>query len=95
MLLSGDYPFDGDSKAEVFEKIKSGRFEFHRSSWKKISKEAKKLITLMITKDRHHRISAGEALAHKWFKKFREQTSKEDSHQLDARVVLNLKSFKG
>ncbi len=95
MLLSGDYPFDGDSKAEVFEKIKSGKFEFNRSSWKKISKEAKKLISLMICKDWHSRINAGEALNHKWFKRFRDQSSKDDTYQLDASVVHNLREFKG
>ncbi len=95
ILLSGDYPFDGDSKAEVFEKIKSGHFEFSKSHWKRISKEAKKLITSMLTKERHNRITAGEALNHKWFKRFRNLSIYESSNQLDAEVVSNLRQFKG
>ena len=78
MLLSGDYPFDGDSKAEVFEKIKQGHFEFKKPSWKKISKEGKKLICQMICKDRKQRITAQESLKSKWFKRFRESSVKDD-----------------
>ena len=64
LLLSGDYPFDGDSRQEVFDKIKDGRFEFSNDIWSTISSDAKHLISHMLQKDPKKRISAEEALFH-------------------------------
>jgi calcium-dependent protein kinase len=44
ILLSGDFPFDGDSRAEVFEKIQYGRYSFDNHVWEEISDQAKELI---------------------------------------------------
>ena len=43
-MLSGDYPFDGDTVADINEKIRSGRFD----SPKNISVNAADLLDRMI-----------------------------------------------
>jgi calcium-dependent protein kinase len=34
ILLSGDFPFCGDSRAEVFDKISIGKVTFKKTCWK-------------------------------------------------------------
>ena len=47
--------------------VQKGRFEFDGEEWDCISKEAKNLIKQLICKP-EKRLSAEEALEHKWFK---------------------------
>jgi calcium-dependent protein kinase len=58
LLLSGDYPFDGDNRSEVFEKIKKGKFKYENKVWNTISKEGKNLLQQMLNKDPKRRITA-------------------------------------
>lgn len=49
ILLCGFPPFYADNDAQLYEKIKRGHFEFLRPYWDPISKEAKDLISKMLT----------------------------------------------
>lgn len=44
LLLSGDFPFDGPNRADVFDKISKGTFTFSNRAWRTVSDEAKDLI---------------------------------------------------
>lgn len=49
ILLCGYPPFTGKNDLEVFENVKKGVFEFDEEDWKKITWEAKALITKMLS----------------------------------------------
>lgn len=66
LLLTGDYPFDGDNRSEVFEKIKKGKYSLDCAQ-NHISKAGKDLLSKMLTKDPKKRITAENALNHPWF----------------------------
>lgn len=66
MLVAGALPFQGTSRTEVFDKIRSGVYEEPESC----SKECKDLLRQMICVDVQKRLSAQQALEHKWFKMY-------------------------
>ena len=68
ILLSGYPPFDGDNDIEICQSIMKGRIDFDGVEWTSVSKEAKNLIGMLICKP-EKRLTADEALQHKWFKK--------------------------
>jgi len=65
-LLSGSPPFDGDDRSQLFECIKSGKFEFSGKIWDFISEDWKDFICKCLTKDNKSRPSAEELLEHVW-----------------------------
>ena len=64
-MLTGEYPFDGDSTAEINEKIRIGRFKIPDN----ISKNAKDLLERMIDFRNDQRATFAELLDHPWFTK--------------------------
>jgi calcium-dependent protein kinase len=70
IILSGEYPFDADSRIEVFDKISSGKISFRKHTWKHISDEAKDLIYKLLQLNIKKRLTAQSALKHPWFTKF-------------------------
>ncbi len=67
MLLSGLPPFDGDTEEMIFKKIRKGVYDLKSEPFDQISSSAKNLIELLLAKDPTKRISAKQALEHKWF----------------------------
>ena len=67
ILLCGAPPFYGTCEDEIFRKIITCKFSFKHSVWKEISPEAKDLITKLLDLNPNSRLSAKEALEHKWF----------------------------
>jgi calcium-dependent protein kinase len=68
ILLCGYPPFEGDDDYELCQSILKGRVEYDGEEWDEISKEAKNLINSLICKP-EKRLTADEALQHKWMKK--------------------------
>lgn len=68
ILLAGYPPFEGDDDYELCQSILKGKVEFDGEEWTTISKEAKNLIMSLICKP-EKRLTADEALVHKWMKK--------------------------
>ena len=64
-ILSGCFPFEGDTDKEIFDAIKNKKYQFHEEEWKNISKEAKDLIKHMLV-DEDKRYSAEQVLNHPW-----------------------------
>jgi calcium-dependent protein kinase len=62
--------------------------EFDPEEWSEISEEAKDLLREMLQKDPIKRISAIEALNHKWFE------ISHDKPFLDKKIFLRLKEFR-
>lgn len=65
VVLGGYRPFRGEGD-ECMEKIRYGKFSFHRKYWGHVSDEAKMLISRMLTVDVSRRITAEEALESPW-----------------------------
>lgn len=65
-LLSGEPPFDGDNRTELFDNIKGGKISFDQEIWKYISKECMDFIQECLTIDYKQRPTAEELLDHYW-----------------------------
>lgn len=66
ILLGGYPPFIEQNQRELFRKIRRGQYEFHEEYWGSVSADAKDLISKLLTVDPAKRLSAEEALKHKW-----------------------------
>lgn len=66
ILLGGYPPFIDQNQRDLFRKIRKGQYEFHPEYWGQVSKEAKKLISSLLTVDPRKRLSAEEALKSPW-----------------------------
>ncbi len=66
IFLSGDPPFNGPNDQAIYSKITEQKYSFPEKKWKNISKEAKDLISHMITPEKE-RYTAKQVLAHPWF----------------------------
>jgi len=66
ILLSGIPPFNGTSDSEIMAAIKKGKFNFSNKVWNSVSTDAKEFITALLQIDVSKRLSAEEALKHKW-----------------------------
>ena len=68
ILLCGYPPFYGDDDQEILQMVSKGKFYFDGEEWDEVSKDAKDLIKKLICKP-EKRLTAQEALEHKWMKK--------------------------
>jgi calcium-dependent protein kinase len=62
VMLTGNFPFVGQTSQKLFENIKTGKYKADGKEWEAISKEAKELIAKMLELDKNKRISASECL---------------------------------
>lgn len=51
ILLCGYPPFYGESDTEIFDSVRTGRFDFPSPEWDTISDTAKKFVRFMLQKD--------------------------------------------
>lgn len=66
ILLGGYPPFVDNNQAELFKKIRRGKYEFHDKYWGRVSQKAKDLISALLTIDPRHRLRAADALKNDW-----------------------------
>lgn len=70
ILLSGRPPFEGSTDKSITNAIRKGKFNLDTRAFKNVSNDAKNLIKELLQMDPKKRISANEALKHKWFKRW-------------------------
>jgi len=94
ILLSGRPPFSGKNDKEIIENIKKGKYDIESELWENVSPLAKNLIKNLLEKNAEIRISAEEAMSHKWFKKskIRDKLNYLPKEKI-MRMLENLKSF--
>ena len=94
-LLSGYFPFNGESSEEIMSKILKGKFVF-TNEFSHVSEPTKDLIRSCLELDPYKRISAAKALDHKCFKLLENDDSNEsDDEQIELDPVIhNLKNMK-
>ena len=96
ILLSARPPFGGENDEEIIENVQQGRIDLSSPPFNKASKACLDLLQKLLTIDPKQRISAQEALNHKWF---RDNTSKElyntikDQRTIKS-LIRNLKTYK-
>ncbi|CAB4066694.1 STK11 [Lepeophtheirus salmonis] len=67
-FVTGQYPFEGETIFRLFEAIGKGIFEFPLDG-AGLDYKLKDLISAMLTKDVHNRLSVSQILNHDWVKK--------------------------
>lgn len=66
ILLGGYPPFIEQNQRELFRKIRKGDYVFHEEYWGQVSKDAKNLISSLLTVDPAKRVAANAALQDPW-----------------------------
>lgn len=66
ILLCGYPPFYGDNDNQIFDSVRRGGFDFPSPDWDTISSPAKDFICSLLKKDPSKRLSASQALGHRW-----------------------------
>lgn len=96
ILLSAKPPFDGETDADIVQNVKKGDYELTSDTWKKISKEAKDLISKLLVMDVNARIDAKTALAHPWFTKNKSKETFNEIKDKDMveKYINNLKKYR-
>lgn len=70
ILLCGYPPFYGDSDTQIFDSVRAGNFDFPSPEWDTISDSAKDFICCLLKKEPTERLTAANAMQHKWIKQF-------------------------
>ena len=96
ILLSGRPPFGGENDKQILESVALGKYDLQMAPFNKVSKSCIDLIKKLLAMDQQKRISAQEALAHKWFKdnKSKELFNKIKDQSILKKLINNLKSYK-
>lgn len=88
MMITGTFPFNGNSKKDVLKSIIRGQYNFGHPAFLRCSWEVKDLITKLLVVHPDKRISAEEAYTHPWIQW---QVSSEARHfVLDANVLQTI-----
>ena len=89
LLLCNEKPFKG-KRSEMLHKIKHCDYNFKNPGWYNVSKDAKRFVAALLTKDPNKRLSAEEALHHPWLtkKSFTDSISKA---KLNESLMVNVK----
>jgi calcium/calmodulin-dependent protein kinase I len=66
VLLGGYAPFDEKEQKILFQKIVKGDYEFHEEYWDAVSDDAKDFIRCLLNVHPKKRLTATQALEHKW-----------------------------
>ena len=65
-LLTGNFPFPGNTKAEIFHALRHYPAEFASAAFRSVSPAARHLVRRLLEKDPHKRIDAHDVLTHEW-----------------------------
>ena len=91
-LISGEYPFKGETKEEIYSNIKNTNLDFSSAKFNSFSQECKDLISKLLEKDQNKRIKCNECFNHPFMKE--EKLKREDSEiSLDLDSIDLLKNL--
>ena len=92
ILLCGYPPFFGDDNNEILQMVSRGEFDFDGEEWDDIDNQAKDLIRKLITRP-ERRLTAGEALQHRWMRAHGPDSSPVNRKKLRKLNLGNIKNF--
>mmetsp|Transcript_29907 Transcript_29907/g.63427 ORF Transcript_29907/g.63427 Transcript_29907/m.63427 type:complete len:560 (+) Transcript_29907:267-1946(+) len=81
ILLCGYPPFYGDTDNQIFDSVRTGRFDFPSPDWDGISDEAKDFICSLLRREPSKRLSAVNALEHPWIRTMAGDSDKKKGHR--------------
>lgn len=87
ILLGGYPPFIEKDQRILFRKIRKGDYEFHDEYWGQVSKDAKDLISSLLTVSPKKRLTATQSLRDRWITGDDAQLAAQD-------LAVNLAEFK-
>jgi len=90
-ILAGYPPFWAETDQEILKKVTQGAYSFKMEDWKNITHDAKDLVKKLIKKPVKERITAAEALEHRWIK---ETAPAAAPANVSKNVMANLRSFR-
>ena len=67
-MITGRVLFKGRRPSEVFSKIANYELDFPEAKWKNVSADGRDLVQAMLAEDPDERITAEQALKHRWFR---------------------------
>lgn len=76
--LCGYTPFRSDDPAKLAAETQRGKIEFHDRYWRNITPEAKEFVKACLTVDASKRITADEAMKHKWLVEHKDDEASHD-----------------
>lgn len=79
ILLCGYPPFYGDSDNQIFDSVRAGKFDFPSPEWDSISVAAKDFICCLLKKDPSQRLTAKQAMQHKWILEYASEKGTDDA----------------
>ncbi|KAL3782935.1 hypothetical protein ACHAWO_011384 [Cyclotella atomus] len=91
ILLCGYPPFYGDTDNQIFDSVRTGRFDFPSPDWDGISDSAKDFIRSMLKRDPTKRSTAAESLNHPWIQEMTMSTRAR--RNLRSSIVFSKKSI--
>ena len=91
MLLTGIFPFDGNTSEEIYQKVSKANVSFSKKQFLIVSDEAKDLLAKLLFRRPDSRIKADQALQHPWIR--REVEKEAEKVKLDGQVVSLLKRY--
>ncbi|UZJ56735.1 hypothetical protein CBS101457_006055 [Exobasidium rhododendri] len=89
-MLCGYTPFRSDDPAKLAAETQRGKIEFHDRYWKNVSPAAKDFVKSCLCVDPAKRITADEAMKHKWLTEYRAET--DSSHDLSVGLRENYRA---
>lgn len=93
ILLCGYPPFYGDTDNQIFDSVRTGRFDFPSPDWDGISDSAKDFICSLLRRDPSKRLSASRALEHAWIKEMAEVTPKKGRRKQRTSIAFASRSI--
>jgi len=95
ILLCGYPPFSGNSKEETMHNVMQGKFTMDGDNWRKVSPSAKDLITKLLELKADKRLSAQDAINHKWIQEKHEamRLIEKVDDEVWINVLENIKNF--
>jgi calcium-dependent protein kinase len=75
ILLCGYPPFYGDTDNQIFEAVRTAKFDFPSPDWDGISDSAKEFICSLLQRTPSKRLTAAQALEHSWIKEMTPQSN--------------------
>jgi calcium-dependent protein kinase len=88
ILLCGYPPFYGDSDTEIFDSVRTGRFDFPSPEWDTISSTAKAFVTHLLQLEAKRRPTAMEAMQHEWITKHTAEDVAKRKQQQKQRSIM-------
>jgi len=94
VMLTGCFPFNGKTNAEIFEEIKLKTHNFKQLNDSSCSRLAKEFVTKLLNKNVQQRLSLEEALNHPWIKFFMNlDKNDKNANKVNDGIIRNLKNF--